>query len=105
MFQMVESLKECQDAITQQLTGNTNAEQKLAELAKMLQTVITHQTRPPDGHPRGYHLQNAPGREGRRPNELNRDERRHLEHDRREEREEGRNIPQDRREDKEEGWY
>lgn len=47
LFQLAESVKECQEGWNQQQVVNTNVEQKLTELTEMMQTVIANQTRQP----------------------------------------------------------
>jgi uncharacterized coiled-coil protein SlyX len=61
LFQLTESLKECQEAVTQQQAVNTNVQQQLQEVTDMLRTLMANQHRPPphrppDGDNRAFHL-------------------------------------------------
>jgi hypothetical protein len=81
LFQLSESLKECQDAILQQQTSttsfqnqqhthNTSFQQQLTEMTEMLRTLVNPQVGPPPEHPQVANPGVVPllGREDRRYN-------------------------------------
>lgn len=113
LFQLSESLKECQEAILQQQTHNTSFQQQqhthntsfqqqLTDFSEMLRTLVATQTRPPpEGPPFAdappYQLPFVPGRDERRLHA-------HDGHDRRDGHDDRRQDRDDRKAFDNEGW-
>jgi hypothetical protein len=66
LFQVSESLRECQEAINLQYTVNTEVQQCLLELHEMMQTRLANQVLPPPAVINHGHLERVPGRDDRR---------------------------------------